>query len=193
MRRHSVGSGAGRHWLAFAGSAIACAIAFGACGDESKSPTAPSSPSFAVGGSLGVNLDQCANDPRTANCSWQNGDLNGNNSKFAEGLVVPFRLAIEGLTPGTHSFHMNYDFTAGGEEGYDFLADFDATEKVDVCAAGGGGRSSLCDQTGGIGAGVRVAFPSDPFQVPGTLPIGSPPTTRSVGGAEAASLFGVNA
>ena len=45
-------------------------------------------------GSLNVNLDQCAND--TTPCTWQNGDLNGNNSAYAEGDVVPFRLAIEG-------------------------------------------------------------------------------------------------
>src|SRR5205814_795628 len=69
--------------------------------------------------SLTVNLDQCANG--TTPCSWQNGDLNGNNSAYAEGDVVPFRLAIEGLATGTHTIHINYDFTAGGHEAYDFL------------------------------------------------------------------------
>ena len=39
-------------------------------------------------GSLNVNLDQCAND--TTPCTWQNGDLNGNNSAYAVGDVVPF-------------------------------------------------------------------------------------------------------
>jgi len=39
--------------------------------------------------------------------------LNGNNSSYAEGDVVPFRLAIEGLTAGSHTIHINYDFTAG--------------------------------------------------------------------------------
>src|SRR6476659_6079610 len=39
--------------------------------------------------SLGVNLDQFANLGQ----GWQNGDLNGNNSAYGEGDVVPFRLA----------------------------------------------------------------------------------------------------
>ena len=187
MHGHSVGAGGGRRWLTYAASAVALATAFGACGDNSKSPTAPTSPAFAVGGSLGVNLDQCANAPRTANCSWQNGDLNGNNSTYAEGLVVPFRLEIDGLAPGsTHSFHLNYDFTAGGHEGYDFLADFDATEMVDICAVGGGGRSALCDQSGGIGTGSQFDFPSDTFHVSGTL------GSLTVAGAQSASLFNVN-
>ena len=43
----------------------------------------------------GVDLDQWANKPVAA---WQNGNLNGTNSLYAEGLVVPFRLAIEGLS-----------------------------------------------------------------------------------------------
>ena len=58
-----------------------------------------------------VNLDQCAN--QATPCAWQNGNLNGNNSAYAEGKVVPFRLALEGLSTGTHSIHINYDFTAG--------------------------------------------------------------------------------
>ncbi len=73
-------------------------------------------------------------------CEWQNGNLNGNNSAYAEGDVVPFRLAIEGLAAGLHTIHINYDFTAGGHEAYDFLATYNATESVDLCAAGGGGR-----------------------------------------------------
>src|SRR5262245_30410649 len=91
---------------------------------------------------LTVNLDQCAND--STPCTWQNGDLNGNNSAYAEGDVVPFRLAIEGLSAGSHTIHINYDFTAGGHEAYDFLATYNATETVNPCAAGGGAVSSLC-------------------------------------------------
>jgi uncharacterized repeat protein (TIGR01451 family) len=103
---------------------------------------------MSAAGSISVNLDQCANDPVTSNCNWQNGDLNGSNSVYAEGRVVPFRLSIEGLTPGQHSIRLNYDFTAGGEEGYDFLATYNATELVDLCAVGGGGVSSLCPSLG---------------------------------------------
>ncbi len=126
--------------------------------------------------SLTVNLDQCAN--LTTPCSWQNGDLNGNNSAYAEGDVVPFRLSIEGLSAGQHSIHINYDFTAGGHEAYDFLATYNATEKVDLCAAGGGAVSSLCPA---LPAPDVKSFPSDPFVVPGTH------GSLSVAGAQAAS------
>src|SRR5689334_8527525 len=63
--------------------------------------------------SLNVNLDQCANGvPRqTANCTWQNGDLNALNSQWREGDGVPFRVVFSGLTAGAdHSVHINYDF-----------------------------------------------------------------------------------
>jgi hypothetical protein len=133
-------------------------------------------PEVAFAASLTVNLDQCAN--QTTPCSWQNGDLNGNNSAYHEGSVVPFRLAIEGLSAGSHSIHINYDFTAGGHEAYDFLATYNATETVDLCATGGGGVSSLCPS---LPAPNVVAFPSDPFVVPGTL------GSLSVAGAEAFS------
>ena len=124
-----------------------------------------------AGAAASVNLDQCAND--NSPCDWQNGNLNGNNSAFSEGSVVPFRLAIEGLTAGTHTIHINYDFTAGGHKAYDFLATYNATETVDLCAVGGGGVSSLCSS--GLPAPVTAGFPSDPYIADG----------KSVAGAEA--------
>jgi hypothetical protein len=69
-----------------------------------------------------VNLDQWA----TLDAAWQNGNLNGNNARYPEGGVVPFRLAIEGLSSGSHTIHINYDFTAGGHKAYDFLATWNA-------------------------------------------------------------------
>lgn len=106
----------------------------------------PGGPSFAAGGSISVNLDQCANNvPRGGDCTWQNGDLNGNNSQYAEGLAIPFRLTIDGLKVGTqYQIHLNYDWTAGGHKAYDFLASDNATEQVNVCAAGGGGVPNVC-------------------------------------------------
>ena len=38
---------------------------------------------------------------RARDKAWQNGNLNGNNSRYPEGGIVPFRLAIEGLAAGT--------------------------------------------------------------------------------------------
>ncbi len=124
--------------------------------------------------SLNVNLDQWANQPGQG---WQNGDLNKNNSAYHEGDVVPFRLAVEGLSAGQHTIHLNYDFTAGGNEAYDFLATWNDTESPGLCASGGGAVSSLCP---GLPAANTKAFASDPFAP------GSPTKAgKTVAGAEA--------
>jgi uncharacterized repeat protein (TIGR01451 family) len=126
--------------------------------------------------SLNVNLDQWANKPGQG---WQNGDLNKNNSAYHEDDVVPFRLAIEGLTAGQHTIHLNYDFTAGGHEAYDFLATWNDTESPNLCGSGGGAVSSLCPS---LPAAHTAGFKSDPF-APGS------PTKAglTVAGAETAS------
>ncbi|MEN8376989.1 MAG: DUF11 domain-containing protein, partial [Gemmatimonadota bacterium] len=159
------------HRVAVAGLLSAAALM--ACSEESARELLVD-PQFAPGGSTNVNLDQCANDPRTDPCTWQNGNLNGNNSVYAEGLAVPFRLALEGLAAGAHSININYDFTAGGHKAYDFLASVDATELVNICAPGGGGRSSLCDMGGGSNTTMpgivptsTMAFGGDAFVVDG--------------------------
>src|SRR4029450_13641318 len=59
-----------------------------------------------------VNLDQWA----TKAPAWQNGNLNGNNTRYPEGGIVPFRLAVEGLTAGAHTIRIQYDFTPGGNK-----------------------------------------------------------------------------
>ena len=73
-----------------------------------------------------VNLDQWASTDQ----AWQNGNLNGNNSRYPEGGIVPFRLALEGLKAGSHSIHIDYDFTAGGHKAYDFLATWNVDERL---------------------------------------------------------------
>jgi hypothetical protein len=109
----------------------------------------------------GVNLDQWASTDK----AWQNGNLNGNNSRYPEGGIVPFRLAIEGLKAGQHSIHINYDFTAGGHKAYDFLATWDVTNaKGKICAGAGGGISSMCPN---MPAASSAAFPADSYKVDG--------------------------
>lgn len=121
--------------------------------------------------SLTVNLDQWAS---TAN-AWQNGNLNGNNSLYPEGGIVPFRVALEGLAKGTHTIRINYDFTAGGHKAYDFLATWDVTHaKGKACAKSGGGISSMCP---GLPGASSFAIPSDAYTANGL----------SVRGAEAYS------
>jgi uncharacterized repeat protein (TIGR01451 family) len=149
-----------------AGATAVLAVLFMiACQDTVSDRTTglvPGKAAFAAGGNISVNLDQCANNvPRGGNCTWQNGDLNGNNSQYAEGLAIPFRLTIDGLKVGTeYQIHLNYDWTAGGHKSYDFLASDNATETVDICAAGGGGVPSACSS---LGTADAEDFPPDDF------------------------------
>ena len=120
---------------------------------------------------VSVDLDQWASSDK----AWQNGNLNGNNSRYPEGGVVPFRLAMEGLKLGTHTIHINYDFTAGGHKANDFLATWDITNaKGKVCIPSGGAISSMCPS---LPSPTSRAFPSDGFKANGL----------SVKGAEAYS------
>src|ERR1700675_2071583 len=64
-------------------------------------------------------LDQCANgangSPRLA-CllsQWQNGNINGNNSQYAEGDSVPFRALITVPNAGTHNIWIQFDNKIG--------------------------------------------------------------------------------
>jgi hypothetical protein len=109
----------------------------------------------------GVNLDQWASTDR----AWQNGNLNGNNSRYPEGGIVPFRVAFEGLSVGSHSIHINYDFTASGHKAYDFLATWDVTNaKGKICGGAGGGISSKCPS---LGSASSYAFPNDNYKANG--------------------------
>ena len=108
-----------------------------------------------------VNLDQWASKDN----AWQNGNLNGNNSKYPEGGIVPFRLALEGLSTDSHTIHINYDFTASGHKAYDFLATWDVTNaKGKACAASGGAISSKCPS---LGTSSSYAFPNDGYKANG--------------------------
>jgi hypothetical protein len=111
-----------------------------------------------------VNLDQWA----SKDFAWQNGNLNGNNSAYPEGGVVPFRLAIEGLAAGSHTIHINYDFTASGHKAYDFLATWNVTNAAGaICTPSGGAISSMCPS---LPPSSSKAFPSDPYVANG-LPV----------------------
>jgi len=114
--------------------------------------------------SVTVNLDQWAS---TA-AAWQNGNLNGNNSAYPEGGIVPFRLALEGLAPGTHTIHVNYDFTASGHKAYDFLATWNVTNAAGaICSPSGGAISSMCPL---LPTAHAMTFPTDGYLANG-LPV----------------------
>jgi hypothetical protein len=111
--------------------------------------------------SVTVNLDQWA----TLDAAWQNGNLNGNNSRYPEGGVVPFRLAIEGLSVGNHEITISHDFTAGGHKAYDFLTTWNATNATGtICQPSGGAISSMCPS---MPSPSSKLLPLDPFIVDG--------------------------
>src|SRR5262245_23287866 len=114
----------------------------------------------ATAAGVSVDLDQWA--PLEA--GWQNGDLNGNNARYPEGGVVPFRLAIENLSPGNHSLTISYDLTASGHKAYDFLATWNATNHPGLCVPSGGAISTMCP---GLPSPSSFAFPSDPYTANG--------------------------
>ena len=120
-----------------------------------------------------VNLDQWA----TLDAAWQNGNLNGNNTRYPEGGIVPFRLAVEGLAKGSHSIRIQYDFTAGGHKAYDFLATYSGWVSPPRCAPSGGAISSMCPT---LPVPSSYPFPSDPFKTDGL----------TVAGAQAYSAVG---
>jgi hypothetical protein len=114
-----------------------------------------------VAAGTSVNLDQWA----STDAAWQNGNLNGNNSRYPEGGIVPFRLAVEGLKAGAHSITIQYDFTANGHKAYDFLATWNVTNaKGKICTPSGGAISSMCPR---MPASSSAAFPSDAFKANG--------------------------
>jgi hypothetical protein len=115
-------------------------------------------PALAAG--LSVDLDQWA----SLEGAWQNGNLNGNNARYPEGGVIPFRLAIEGLAAGNHRITISYDFTASGHKAYDFLASWNATNSPGLCLPSGGAISSMCPR---LPASSSLAFPSDPYATDG--------------------------
>ena len=124
------------------------------------SVTLLSGPGAASAAGVSVDLDQWA--PLSA--GWQNGDLNGNNARYPEGGVVPFRLALEKLSPGNHSVTISYDFTASGHKAYDFLATWNATNHPGLCVPSGGAISSMCPR---LPAPSSLEFPSDPYTANG--------------------------
>ena len=73
----------------------------------------------------GYSLDQWANTPSNA---WQNGDLNGTKSSYAEGNVVPFRVDITGLTAGPHTLDIQFRSLDSGLHAYDYITTYNTTE-----------------------------------------------------------------
>ena len=81
-----------------------------------------------------ANLDTCANGPANApvpctGANWENGNLNGSKSHYAEGESVPYRAVIENLIIGnTYTITFEWDTTQSGKHALDYITTFDETE-----------------------------------------------------------------
>lgn len=86
-------------------------------------------------------LNQCANGPVSGpedctGANWQNGNLNANNSHYAEGQSAPYRVVMEDLpTTGTITLVIEYDIKHSDKHAIDYLTSFDRTETTtDPCS-----------------------------------------------------------
>jgi uncharacterized repeat protein (TIGR01451 family) len=105
--------------------------------------------------------DQCSNDDgdgyATGNteCRWINGNLNANNSTYAEGEATVQRLVLTDLAPGSvHTVTLQYGTTKGGKHAYDYLVSWDYSEDY----------ADLCDGIAGCAGWPidTIAIPKDP-------------------------------
>jgi hypothetical protein len=120
-----------------AGLAFVGAVAATGCGDESSSPVLLAPRSVAQALNPSARLDQCANGSSGGQvCTWVNGDLNANNSRYVEGDFVPYRILFDGLTAGTtHSVTMEWDTLEGGTHALDYLGTYNETvSNANPCA-----------------------------------------------------------
>jgi hypothetical protein len=112
---------------------------------------------------IGLNLDQCQNgtlanlgvacgQPPT---SWENGNINGQNSQYREGDGLPYRTLVSGIPDGTWVIRLQYDFTKGGVYALDRLTRFDLTQDSDPCLATSSGFACTTDS------------PAIDFEIPG--------------------------
>ena len=94
---------------------------------------------------VAANLDQCQNitlaflgdpcgtAPANAHPNWANGDVNQSNSQYREGDGLPYRSSITGLTNGTWTIRVEYDFTKGGIPAIDRLTRYNLTQASNPC------------------------------------------------------------
>lgn len=100
-------------------------------------------PQVAQAASIG-SYDQCANDIGSGyssgdtGCRWTNGNLQKNNSLYAEGDATVQRVWLTGFTPGSsHTVTLTYGTTKGGKHAYDYLTRWNWSEnwltEADLC------------------------------------------------------------
>ncbi|MBN4076499.1 T9SS type A sorting domain-containing protein [Gemmatimonas aurantiaca] len=85
-----------------------------------------------------TNLDQLHNGTTSSAAKWANGNINTNNSCYAEGSDIPFRYFLSNTDAGTsHFFTIAMEWTKGGVHAYDYLTSYDLSDATAISAAGG--------------------------------------------------------
>ena len=121
-----------------------------------------------------IDFQQCRNDSddnsAIDDCEWTTGAINGSNSAFEEGDVVPQRLFNRIDFSGSHTMVFEYDFTKADVYAYDFMSDVDETQAgalLRPCqnapnfASSGSGN---CNGSNALYTGaVAVTVPADSF------------------------------
>ena len=105
---------------------------------------------------LKVDLEQCANedhDCTASSSSWITGNLNANNSMYAEGQSVPYRATFSDLGVGaTYLVTIEWDSLESSKHAIDYLTTYTRTETTAVA----------CDAaTCGASAPATTAIPTD--------------------------------
>jgi len=127
----------------------------------------------------GANLDQGSNGAASAPTSpvaWQNGNLNPNNSHFMEGYSVPYRLVMDGLTPGsTITVEIGWAIRDSGANALDFITQYQRLEPH----AGFGHPAEVVQPLDGV-TGVSATVSTFPIPAPSSAgsPVPGQPTTE---------------
>src|SRR5216683_5547365 len=98
-------------------AALTCSLAL-ICG----SALAQTLPLIPTGSS--ANIDQARNGTASSPISpvhFQNGNAGAQNSHYLEGLSIPYRVRLDGLTPGTHTVTIGWDIRQGGKNALDYI------------------------------------------------------------------------
>ncbi|MEI8201339.1 MAG: DUF5979 domain-containing protein, partial [Eubacteriales bacterium] len=103
-----------------------------------------------------------------SNESWIGGDLNRNNSDYFEGMSVPQRLVMQGIStgPSSHTASFEFQFTKGGKYAYDFITSWNQA----VSAASNIGGQSWSESFKWIGVTPSVVTSLSAFHTTATIP-----------------------
>jgi hypothetical protein len=129
-----------RNLRALATTAFAAALVIGSAGiarAQLPSIHVPPLPIQDNGNKSNVDVDfrQCANNDKKAgpgNCSWINSILQQNNSNYQEGMSVPQRIILTGMSNdvSNHTLVFSHEATKNGPHAYDWLTSYDQAIKA---------------------------------------------------------------